>query len=209
MKRLSAIFFTLLTVVILTVSCSETKEADDHANWNARNREYIDNIASQCGGGSGSVTPEEAAEGQLFRILSYKLDPEKEWDNQSYVYCRVITKSADTLSPRSTDSVRINYRVRLIPTDNYPDGQVVDQSFKTATLDPSVNIPSSFCVSGLVDGVSTALMYMHRGDFWRLYIPQELAYGDQDKSSIPAYSTIIFDVNLTEMARTGQSLTPR
>ena len=206
MKRLPAIFPILLTAVLFFVSCGETKEKGEHDNWNQRNLEYISNLAPNY----GDTDPESAIVGQRFRILSYKLDPERtDWSNTAYVYCEVLSKGTDTISPKYTDSIRINYRVRLMPTDNYPEGQVVDQSFKTANLDPTVNVPSSFRVSGMIDGVSTAVMHMHCGDFWKLYIPNRLGYGSSDKGVIPAYSTLIFEINLTEIARTGHDLSPR
>lgn len=206
MKRSPAIFPILLTVILFCISCGETKEKGDHDNWKQRNSEYISDIAPNF----GDTDPESATQGQRFRILSYKYDPERtDWGNSAYVYCEVLSKGTDTISPKYTDSVRINYRVRLMPTDNYPEGQVVDQSFKTANLDPTVNIPSSFRVSSMIDGVTTAVMYMHCGDFWKLYIPSGLGYGSNDKGVIPAHSMLVFEINLTEIARTGQDLSPR
>lgn len=206
MKRITAIFPILLAVTLLgLLSCKETKEFDDHANWKERNTEFISGIAS----GYSDKDPETAVKGDSFRLLSFKLDPQKEWGSGSYVYCQVLDKGTDSESPHYTDSIRINYRVRLIPTENYPDGQVIDQSFKTASLDPTVNIPSSFRVSGLIDGVTTAVMHMHCGDFWKLYIPYGLGYGNDGKGDIPGYSALIFEINLTELAPTGQNLSPR
>jgi len=206
MKRLSAIIPVLAAVILLSFSsCRETKEFDDHANWQKRNTEYISKVASQW----GNADPASAVKGDQFKLSSFRLDPEKEWGNGSYVYCEVLEKGEGTESPYYTDSIRINYRVRLMPTDNYPEGQVVDQSFKTQKLDPTVNIPSSFSVSGLIDGVTTAVMHMHCGDFWRLYIPFGLGYGTTDRGLIPGYSALIFEINLTEIAHTGESLSPR
>ena len=45
------------------------------------------------------------------------------------------------------------------------------------------------------------LMRMHRGDRWRVYIPYQLAYGSSARSSIPAYSTLIFDLQLEDFWR--------
>ena len=206
MKRSSAIF-TIVAAVIITAfsSCKETAVFDDHANWQSRNSEFISARASAY----SNTVPEAPSKGDRFRILSYKLDPEKSWGNASFVYCEVLEQGTGTQTPYFTDSIRINYRVRLIPTDYYPEGQVVDQSFKTANLDPTVNIPSSFLVSGMIDGVTTAAMHMHCGDYWRLYIPAALAYNNTERGSIPAYSTLIFEINLTEIAPTGQDLSPR
>ena len=206
MKRFRAIFSVLAASVIMALSsCKETKEFDDHANWQQRNSDFISDIAS----GYSNDMPESAAEGARFRLLSFRLDPQKSWGSSDFVYCEVLGQGDGTDTPYYTDSVRFNYRVRLIPTDYYPEGQVIDQSFKTATLDPSVNIPASFAVSSIIDGVITALMRMHCGDYWKIYIPSGLGYGDGVKGDIPGYSSLIFEVNLTEIARKGESLSPR
>lgn len=206
MKRISAFFPIVLAVIVAAFSsCKETEVFDDHANWQKRNTDFISELAP----GFSSSIPETASKGDRFRILSFRLDPEKSWGNGSYVYCEVLEQGTGTVAPNYTDSIRINYRVRLIPTDYYPEGQVVDQSFKTENLDPTVNIPSSLSVSGLIEGVMTALMHMHCGDFWKLYIPFGLGYGSSEKGVIPAYSALIFEINLTEIAPTGQNLSPR
>ena len=212
MKR----FFTLslLWAATLTVfcSCSETHKADEYSNWEERNSDYIEQIAQECAVfRNQGVTVDNAQENQMFRLLSYKLDPSKEeWGNNSYVYCRVIKNGTGNESPLFTDSVYLNYRLRLIPTDNYPDGQVMDQSYKTAKLNPDLNIPAALRVSSCVSGISTVLMHMNCGDIWRVYVPQELGYGNNKRSgsSIPDYSTLIFDINLVEFARTGKELSP-
>lgn len=211
MKRLSAIIPVLTAVVLLAFSsCKETKEFDDHANWQQRNSDFIEAKSIQCDLSSQAYTDVESIPvGKMFKLLSFKLDSEKNFGSGSYVYCEKIIKGNGTESPQYTDSVRINYRARLIPTDNYPEGQVVDQSFKTSSLDPSVNIPASFAVSGLIDGVTTALMHMCCGDYWKLYIPYDMGYGTKDQGIIPAYSALIFEVNLTEIAHTGEDLSPR
>ena len=206
MRRNTAFFlFTAAIMTLFSVSCGETKETDDHANWKERNTRFISEIA----GGYADINPDKLTPGERFRLLSFKLDPEKSWGSSSYVYCEVISQGTGTVSPHYTDSIRINYRVRLMPTDNYPEGQVVDQSFKTQDLDPSANIPTSFRVSGMIDGVTTAVMHMHCGDIWKLHIPAGLGYGSDGRGVIPGNSALIFEINLTEIAPTGQDLSPR
>lgn len=202
-------FAALVLIPLLSVcSCSETGEFDDHADWQARNISFMNAWADSCDTWIGKgVSVDNAVEGQMFRLLSFKLDPAKEWDRASdYIYCRILAKGDGTGSPMYTDSVRINYRVRLMPSTYYPDGQVMDQSYKTDQMDPNVNIPSSYAVSGLIEGMSTALLHMKTGDRWMIYIPYQLAYGTKDSNSFPAYSALVFEVNLTEFARTGQEL---
>lgn len=207
-----------LTIVLLAVvqflsftACSETEEFDDHANWESRNRDFMERMADSCDTyRNRGIDCSNATAGQMFRLVSFKLDPSKEWGRSSgYVYCRVITKGEGTESPVITDSVRINYRARLIPTQNYPEGEIVDHSYKTDSLDPTVNVPTAFLVGGLIDGVITALQKMHVGDHWILYIPQEMAYGSSSKNMIPKHSALMFEINLTQFAKTGRPLPPR
>ena len=175
-------------------SCSETEETDEYANWQERNEAYIDSIAKVC-----SIN----ADGKWIRILSFTLN-EKDingnttiWDNENYVYCHIETIGEGTTSPIFTDTVCVNYRGRLIPSPSYPEGLVFDQSFKGKVLDPLVNVPKSLCVGGVKVGWSTALQKMHAGDIWKVYIPSHLGYGASAQTSIPAHSTLIFDINLT------------
>jgi FKBP-type peptidyl-prolyl cis-trans isomerase FklB len=205
MKRILALTVLMAMVFTSLISCGETEQFDDHANWQDRNSDFISGIASQC----GDLTPETAVEGQIFRLLSYKLDNSKQWGNGSYVYCKVLNKGTGSALPHFTDSIRINYRVRLMPTDNYKEGQVIDRSFMTSSLDPKANIPSSFKVSSLIEGAATAIMNMHCGDFWIVYIPYGLGYGTSSKNNIPGYSTLIYEINLTEIAVPGQNLSKR
>jgi len=52
----------------------------------------------------------------------------------------------------------------------------------------------------VIPGWVEALQLMPEGSKWRLYIPQELAYGAQGAgASIPPYSALIFDVELLKV----------
>ena len=51
-------------------------------------------------------------------------------------------------------------------------------------------------VSNVVDGFATALMHMHPGDHWMVYIPYQLGYGTTGNGSIPAYSMLRFEIAL-------------
>jgi len=211
MKRIR-IFGTVLAIAIAFLcSCKESKEIGEYDNWKERNEEFIENIASLCQNYiTQGITPQNAKKGDMFRLLSYKLDPAKEWGVSSYIYCQVLDdKRTGSVSPLSTDSVLINYRLRLMPTEKYPNGQIADQSFKTAQLDPAVNIPASFQISELVTGVTTALTNMMEGDTWRIYVPTGLGYGINERTNIPRYSALVFEINLVSFARTGASLPPK
>ncbi|MBQ9668018.1 MAG: FKBP-type peptidyl-prolyl cis-trans isomerase [Prevotella sp.] len=86
--------------------------------------------------------------------------------------------------PQKSDKVKVHYEGRLI------DGTVFDASSKHGTE------PSSFRADQVIKGWTEALTMMPVGSKWRLYIPQELAYGERQAGQIPPYSTLIFDVEL-------------
>lgn len=95
-----------------------------------------------------------------------------------------ILKEGDGKIPAATDTVRVHYTGKLI------DGTVFDSSVERGQ-------PAEFPVNGVIRGWVEALQLMPVGSKWRLYIPQELAYGSQGAgASIPPFSTLIFDVEL-------------
>jgi len=47
-----------------------------------------------------------------------------------------------------------------------------------------------------IEGWRIALQYMVEGDKWEIWIPYQLAYGEASKGSIPAYSTLAFEIEL-------------
>lgn len=209
MKKTRSFHAALLAVVLTTMggmlftSCKETEEVEEFGNWQKRNEAFIDSIARVC---------DDNVDGRWTKYLSFKLN-EKDingkaanWGNQYYVYCHSEVKGAGTISPLFTDTVACNYRGRLIPSSSYPEGYVFDQSYKGKVLDPEVNVPKTFPIGSLTVGWCTMLQYMHVGDTWKIYVPAELGYGSrsQDKSGIPAYSTLVFDVNLADIRQTGK-----
>ena len=83
----------------------------------------------------------------------------------------------------TSDKVTVHYEGRLI------DGKVFDSSYKRGE-------PTTFRPSQVIKGWTEALTMMPAGSKWQLYIPQELGYGSRDMGKIPAYSTLVFDVEV-------------
>ena len=194
MKYLKIYSLFLFVAFLGLVSCDETEEAGEYANWSVRNSEYIDSIAEVA----------RANESGDWRVyLAYGINDTLQWDNQYYVYCKVISQGNGTESPSYSDTVLVNYRGRLIPSKTYPDGAIFDESY-LGQLDPEVNVPSKLNLSGCVRGWTTAMTHMAKGDVWRIYVSAALGYGDrQDVSGIPPYSTLIFDLNLVNFYPIG------
>lgn len=183
----------LFALPMTIASCEETDgELDPYANWEERNQAYIDSIAAVA----------QANPNEWKMIHSYKFQPVdfgsfgSSLNVNDYVYCKIL-QSGEGATPMFTDSVAVNYKGQLIPLNN---GKTIvfDKSYQ-GELNPSVAKPAVFHTGSVVVGWTSALMEMKEGDRWQLYIPNELGYGASSQSSIPAYSTLIFDLHLVKV----------
>ena len=87
-----------------------------------------------------------------------------------------------TPSPRSV--VTCHYKGSLI------NGKVFDNSFAR-------KCPEAFRVNELISGFQIALVNMHEGDHWEVYIPGNMGYGERGAGrDIPGNSTLIFEIQL-------------
>lgn len=95
--------------------------------------------------------------------------------------------SGDKPGPQS--NVTVHYHGTLI------DGTVFDSSIERGQ-------PASFGVNQVIKGWTEALQLMPKGAKFRLYIPQDLAYGatPHPGGPIEPYMALIFDVELLEIA---------
>lgn len=198
----------ILSILIIPVfvCCASTKEVDEYADWKKRNNQHLSEIAALTATfEQRNITKDNAVKGDMFRLRSFRLDSTTalSFPANDYIYCTVLEDNPDKDSggsPLYTDSVWIHYRGRLIPTEQHPNGFIFDQSFKTETLEEDINEPGAFVNSGLVVGMITALQEMHVGDYWRIYIPYNLGYDNVEKSNIPIYSNLVFDVKLVHFS---------
>ncbi len=89
----------------------------------------------------------------------------------------------------AADEVRVHYVGTLI------DGKEFDSSIKRGQ-------PITFPVTGVIAGWTEALQLMPQGSKWKLYIPSELAYGDNGAGpDIKPGSALIFTVELQEVIK--------
>lgn len=96
-----------------------------------------------------------------------------------------IIKSGNGVKPAKTDTVSVHYHGTLI------DGTIFDSSVERGT-------PASFGVHQVIPGWTEALQLMDIGSKYRLFIPQELAYGANPHPGGPIqpFSALIFEVEL-------------
>lgn len=91
--------------------------------------------------------------------------------------------------PKATDKVKCHYHGTLI------NGTVFDSSVERGQ-------PAVFGVNQVIAGWVEALQLMPVGSKWRLFIPSELAYGENGAGElIEPNSTLIFDVELLEIVK--------
>ena len=98
------------------------------------------------------------------------------------IYYEVITEGKGE-SPADTDRVKVDYEGTLI------NDSVFDSSYKRGE-------PTTFMCKQVIPGWTKALTHMPVGSTWKVYIPQEQAYGSQDRGMIKPFSALVFKIEL-------------
>lgn len=103
-----------------------------------------------------------------------------------------VVKKTDGAQPKATDVVTVHYEGKLT------DGSVFDSSIERGS-------PIDLPVNGVIPGWVEGLQLMHVGEKYKLYIPSELAYGEQSPTpAIPANSVLVFDLELIAIKDASQ-----
>ena len=98
-----------------------------------------------------------------------------------------VIDSGEGAPPTLSSRVKVHYHGTLI------DGTVFDSSVDRGE-------PIDFPVSGVIAGWTEALQMMSPGAKYKLYIPHQLAYGENGAGEvIKPFTTLIFDFELIEI----------
>lgn len=103
------------------------------------------------------------------------------------VLYKVLEQGTGTVSPQLSSVVTVHYRGTLI------NGREFDNSWKRSC-------PEAFRLNQVIEGWQQALQQMHVGDKWIVYIPYTQGYGNRPSGPIPAFSTLVFEVELLGIA---------
>lgn len=127
---------------------------------------------------------EFAAEGEAFLTENAKRDEVTVLD--SGLQYEVITEGSGE-TPTADSTVRTHYAGTLV------NGQEFDSSYKRGE-------PAEFPVGGVIKGWTEALQKMPVGSKWKLYVPHELAYGEQGAGGvIGPYQALVFELELLDI----------
>ncbi len=173
MKSIRRLLFPFLGILLLVTSCVPKDDSSDKIAEEQRLlKQYLDN---------NNITADPTDDGLYFISMSDTI--------------------ADTVQPVMGDFVLINYTTRLI------DGQVVGTSDIATAKAKSIYSPNflygpfKFKLGTEISGINEGISMMHVGEKAKLIIPSDLAYGSYSVGSIPAYSTLIFEVELLKVIK--------
>ncbi|WP_325890948.1 FKBP-type peptidyl-prolyl cis-trans isomerase [Grimontia sp. NTOU-MAR1] len=131
-----------------------------------------------------AAAKEAAAEGEAFLAENAKRD--EVTVTESGLQYEVLVEGNGEV-PTSDKQVRVHYHGTLT------DGTKFDSSVERGQ-------PAEFPVTGVIKGWVEALQMMPVGSKWKLYIPQDLAYGERGAgAAIPPFAALVFEVELLDI----------
>ena len=96
----------------------------------------------------------------------------------------VLESSQSNLSrPKLSDTITADFH-----------GTLIDGSVFWSSID--IGEPLTIQLSQLIPGCQKAISLMQEGDFWRVFIHPDLAYGEEGRPTIPPNAALIFDIKL-------------
>lgn len=193
--KLFPLMLLMFMACMTMTSCSEEDDTvEEYANWQVVNETRFQQLSDSV----KLLLAENPDRKDWKRLKCWAKMTEEEGADTDYILVKVLGEGDAAASdmPLYTDSVSVHYQGRLLPSHSYAEGYVFDQSYY-GTFNPDLCLPSKMQLNTLISGFTTAVMNMHRGDHWLVYIPHQLGYG-ATATAIPAYSLLIFDIALVD-----------
>lgn len=122
-----------------------------------------------------------AAEGTAFLEANRAKEGVKETDSGLQYQ---VLEAGTGAQPTADDTVKVHYRGTLL------DGTEFDSSYSRGE-------PVTLPVNGVIPGWQEALQMMKEGAKWKIFVPSNLAYGEQGAGDIIGPNqTLVFDIEL-------------
>ena len=202
------------------VSCKESDNTvEEYPDWKNKNESFFSQLYEQA-------KAAEAAGSKEYKVIrNWTFMPDGDTFKgvaADHVIVQVLQDGgSQNPSPLYNDTVVVSYQGRLLPSTSYANGRIFEDHLNGATdpqafdyvkmgVSTTVTVSSTGTTSSSsnIDGFTTVLQHMRVGDFWRVYIPYQLGYGEEDTSTIPAYSTLVFDLYLKAYYHPGEVVPP-
>ncbi len=112
----------------------------------------------------------------------------------------IETKKGSGPKAKQGDVVKVNYSGRLI------DGRVFDTNIPEIAKSSGIYDerrpyqPADLAFGEIIKGMEEGLTMMNAGSKGTMIIPSSIGYGDRNGGPIPAYSTLIFDVEVISIS---------
>ena len=103
--------------------------------------------------------------------------------------CYEILKPGEGPAPKPSDTVKAHYVGALI------NGTVFDSSVQRGE-------PVEFPLDQVIPGWTEGLQKISKGGKIKLYVPPQLAYGDDGRPGIPPASTLVFEIEILDIRPT-------
>lgn len=161
----------LLLVTLVGVSCNSTTIPEEKTPYRQENDAFFKSFAQKSG----------------YQELLFA--------NETYpIYYKVLKQAEGNTNtkPLQNSNVQVRYSVKLM---SGVEVEADNGAIKTLSIyDPNG--------SSIIKGLQIALMHMNVGDKWEVIIPWQLGYGRYSQGySIPAYSTLIFEIELVGISK--------
>ena len=103
-------------------------------------------------------------------------------------YMILESSQSDASSPKLEDIITADFH-----------GTLMDGSVFWSSID--IGEPLTIQLSQLIPGCQKVISLMQEGDFWRVFIHPDLAYGKEGRPTIPPNSVLTFDIKLHAIAQ--------
>jgi len=105
----------------------------------------------------------------------------------------IVLKEGSGSKPSLQDSVVVHYKGTL------SDGKEFDNSYERSE-------PLTLTLNSVIEAWKIGLPMMKKGAKYKFFVPYNLGYGDRESGPIPAFSTLIFEIELLDIKFTNSDV---
>ena len=103
-------------------------------------------------------------------------------------YIILESSQSNTSKPKLEDTITADFH-----------GTLIDDTVFWSSIE--IGEPLTIQLSQLIPGCQKLISHMQEGDFWRVFIHPNMAYGEEGRPEIPPNSLLIFDIKLHKISQ--------